>query len=297
MQNNRNFEFDIKHFHLNGLNLGIATDIGPRILYLYTKDKPEINLFGILPDVGEKTDAGFWKIFGGHRLWSAPEEKTRTYSLDNKPVKLEVKRDRITIISNPEFNNSLQKEITIQTIPSEHQILVIHTIKNIGIKPIQLACWAISVMKINGFAIIPFKPFNNPNKLLADRKIVLWPYSKLSDERLIMTDEYIFVKQIPNSKHPFKMGTIPNPSWIAYYVDGMAFIKKLNCENGTYPDMGCGVEIYTNDKMLELESLGPLKNIEPNKSIHHDEIWQVLNVGILTPDVKSIHHKLEKLIN
>jgi len=144
--------FKTNFFYLDNFVIGVPTEIGPRILYLASKEKPEFNLFGVLPEAGIQTSEGFWRIYGGHRLWSSPEVKPRSYSLDDKPVKIEAEKETITVYGNPETANSIQKTITI--MPHQRGLQVLHTIKNIGRWPINLACWALSVMRPGGFAII-----------------------------------------------------------------------------------------------------------------------------------------------
>ncbi|MDH5688802.1 MAG: hypothetical protein OEZ48_13195, partial [Candidatus Bathyarchaeota archaeon] len=80
-----------KLIRLNNMLVGIATDIGPRILYLASTERRDFNLFGVLPQAGIQTPEGFWRIYGGHRFWSSPEAKPRSYSIDDKPVKMEVR--------------------------------------------------------------------------------------------------------------------------------------------------------------------------------------------------------------
>ncbi|MCX7999556.1 MAG: TetR/AcrR family transcriptional regulator [Leptospiraceae bacterium] len=46
-------------------------------------------------------------------------------------------------------------------------------------------------------------------------------------------------------------------------------------DGAVYPDGGASVEIYTNNRMLELESLGPLTLLEPGESVEHVEIWRL----------------------
>lgn len=289
--------FNTKLILLNNLIVGIATDIGPRILYVASTKRSEFNLFGVLPEAGVQTPEGFWRIYGGHRLWSSPEAKPRSYSMDDRPVKIEVGKDSVTIYGNPEVENSIQKEITIKPF-RENGIQVIHTIKNIGRWPIQLGCWALSAMRQNGFAIMPLKSSKvDKEGLLPDRHISLWPYTDLSDERAIFTNGYIFVKQNPEIENPFKIGTMANPMWTAYWVDGMAFVKQFSQEEGEYPDFDCSVEIYTNANMLELETVGPLKTMNPSGYIQHTEVWNIFDVGKLTPEPDSIKEKLEVLLN
>jgi len=288
--------FKTKFFFFDKIIIGIPTEIGPRILYLASKEKPEFNLFGVLPEIGMRTSEGLWRIYGGHRLWSSPEAKPRSYSLDNKPVRIEAEGETVTVHGNPETANSVQKSVTIMPY-TEGSIQVIHTIKNIGRWPIKLACWGLSVMRPEGFAIIPFQPLKvDEEGLLPDRHLTFWPYTDLSDERLIFTDEFIFVKQDPKTENPVKIGTMANPSWTAYWTDRTLFVKEFERKEGEYPDFGCNVEVYTNAKMLELETLSPLQVLEPNCTIKHTEIWKIFNVGELTPSSEKIRRKVEPLL-
>jgi len=289
--------FRTKFFSLGGFIIGIPTEIGPRILYLASNEKPKFNVFAILAEMGMQTSEGFWRIYGGHRLWSSPEAKPRSYSLDDKPVKIEANGEAVTIYGNPESENSVQKTIAIMPHP-EGGIRVIHAIKNIGRWPIKLACWALSVMRPKGFAIVPiYSSKIDEEGLLPDRHITVWPYTDLSDKRLKFTKNFIFVKQDPEFKTPLKIGAIANPTWTAYWVEGTAFVKKFQRKEGEHPDFGCNVEVYTNADMLELETLGPLKTLEPNSTIKHVEIWRILNVGELTPTPEKIKRKIEPLLS
>jgi len=286
--------FNVKRVTINNLILGIATEIGPRILYLAGDENPDFNLFGVLPEFGVQTSEGLMRIYGGHRLWSSPEQMPRSYSRDDNPVKVKVNGESITVYGNPENENSIQKKITLRPF-SDNGIQVIHIIQNIGRWPIQLSCWALSLMRQSGFAIIPLKPSKADKEgLLPDRHISLWPYTNISDKRIKFTEDYIFVIQDPKLKNPIKIGTMANPSWIAYWVNGMMFVKVFSCEDSEYTDFGCNVEVYTNADMLELETLGPLKLLNPSKCIQHTEIWKVFKVGKLTPDIYDIRQKLLK---
>ncbi len=288
--------FKVKVALIGDLLIGAAYEIGPRILYLASSKKPELNLFGILPDVGVQTSEGFWRIYGGHRLWSSPEAKPRSYSLDDKPVRVELNTDTLTVYGNPEENNFIQKEIAIKANPSGG-VQVIHRIRNIGRWPITLACWALSVMRKEGFAIIPIKPSKvDEEGLLPDRHISIWPYTDLADKRLSFTNEYIFIRQDPKIEKPVKIGADANPEWTAYWVNGMIFMKQFHKEAGVYPDFGCNVEVYTNSAMLELETLGPLKTINPSESIQHVEVWKVFEAGEVGMTAEDIRDKIEPLL-
>ena len=283
--------FRIKELLFDNIIIGIAIDIGPRILYLADSNKPDFNLFGILPKAGSRTPKGFWKIYGGHRLWSSPEAMPRSYSIDDQPIKIEKKGRGVLILGNPEGENSIRKEIEIKPY-AKSGIEVIHRIQNIGKQSLKLGCWALSVMRQGGFAVIPFKPVKLG--LLPDRSISVWPYTDLSDKRLILQDRHMFIRQQPLAKKPIKIGTIASPSWTAYYVLGTLFIKTFHKEKGEYPDFGCNVEVYTNSDMLELETLSPLKTLAPAEYVQHTEIWNIFEVGELTQDSDMVEEKLSK---
>jgi hypothetical protein len=42
-----------------------------------------------------------------------------------------------------------------------------------------------------------------------------------------------------------------------------------------YEDYGCNSELYTNHLFTELESLGPVINLQPGEDIVHTETWEV----------------------
>ena len=288
--------FSTRLFFLNDVIAGVATDIGPRILFVASKDRPEFNLFGVLPEAGGPTSEGFWRIYGGHRFWSSPEVKPRAYSMDDKPVKITTGEDRITIYGNPEVKNSTLKRIAIRA-SSANSIEVVHTITNIGRWPIRLGCWALSVMRKDGFAIIPMKPSKvDEEGLLPDRRVTFWPYTDLSDERLTFADGYIFMRQSTEAENPCKIGAMANPNWAAYWVDGMGFVKQFTQSEGEYPDFGCTVEVYTNQDMLELETLGPLRTVNPSETIEHTEVWKIIDVGELSAEPESIEERLDPLL-
>ncbi len=279
-----------KEFVMGNLILGIAQDIGPRIMGLTVKDRPEENLFASLPDAGVKTPDGFWHIYGGHRLWSSPEAMPRSYSADDKPVRVEEKKGCLHIYGNTEIQNNIQKEIQIRPV-NNYSVEVVHRIENIGRWPVRLACWALSVMKPGGFAVIPVKA--GGEGLLPDRHLTLWPYTDLSDRRLVMEKDFIFLKQDIKSKTPVKIGAMANPFWIAYWVDGLLFIKSFVQVKGEYPDFNCSVEAYTNSEMLELETVGVLKTLNPDSVTEHREVWTVKKVPGLLPSQADVEEKVD----
>ena len=58
-----------------------------------------------------------------------------------------------------------------------------------------------------------------------------------------------------------------------------------------YPDNNCNVEMYCNDKIVELESLGALTRLNPGVSLQHMEVWDV------SSDIDYLLNGVQKLLN
>ena len=62
-------------------------------------------------------------------------------------------------------------------------------------------------------------------------------------------------------------------------------------------DGGCSFETYTNDSMIEVESLSELKTVKPGETVTHTESWALCKrpCDIDFKNDKSIDNMLEKL--
>ena len=70
--------------------LVVTLDVGPRVISYRLPDGFNVlkNYDSMMGGTGEAE----WQIRGGHRFWLAPEDLTRTYFPDNRPVKWEADR-------------------------------------------------------------------------------------------------------------------------------------------------------------------------------------------------------------
>jgi hypothetical protein len=183
---------------------------------------------------------GSWKLYGGHRLWTSPEELPRTYYPDNEEVGYEIIPDGVILRPPVENWTSIQKEIKI--VFDQDKVHVNHGIRNVGAWPIELAPWALSVMKTGGVAIVPHA--RRQTGLLPNRTISLWPYCNMADSRLNWGEKYISVKQCTETEDPFKLGTNNEEGWVSYHVDGVLFRKQHHHDvHAVYPDNGSSLEI------------------------------------------------------
>ena len=159
--------------------------------------------------------------------------------------------------------------------PDDANMQVKMQVKNISDKNKEFAIWALSVCDRDGTLIIPMN--TNDTGLLANRIISVWPYTDMSNDRIYWGKKYVTLRQDKQYTQPIKLGFDLNCG-MAYYVKADEILyKKFNTNhpNGTYPDGGCSFETYTNENMLEFETLGELKTVAPNETSSHTEHWSL----------------------
>ncbi|MHB0936830.1 MAG: hypothetical protein ACYDCO_18005 [Armatimonadota bacterium] len=275
----------------------IATlDVGPRIIRFGAVDGP--NVMKNYPEQLGGTGESEWMIRGGHRFWHAPEAKPRTYSLDNSPVEL-TELDEFSLRLTPpiEADNGIHKQIEITMGAEDNIVVLTHRLTNIGPWSIELAPWALTVMDAGGTCIVGL-PEKRPHTevLTPDFPLVLWPYTDLRDQRLDLGTQYITLKQDVN-KGPTKYGMANMLGWAAYLVHGCLFVKYFDYDpTAIYPDFDCNFETFTNQDMLEVESLGPLTLLEPGDTVEHDETWRLFTEVPPISDEASIAQTIRPLV-
>ena len=67
----------------------------------------------------------------------------------------------------------------------------------------------------------------------------------------------------------------PTP-WAGYHNGSTLFVKRFEFDkNATYPDRGSNIEIFANEEILELETLGPLTKLKPGGTLEWIEEWEL----------------------
>ena len=257
------------------LELIVTTDVGPRIIRLGFVGKP--NMFKEYPDMIGKTGGDEWRIYGGHRLWHSPEVMPRTYAPDNSPVQATPAGNTLKIVQPTEGTTGIQKELEIALAEQGARARILHRLRNNGPWPLELAAWCLSVMDAGGMAVVPHPVKATLDKLLPNWCLTLWPYTDMNDPRVDWGTRYIRLRQVPGTQ-PFKIGLSNNEGWGAYLNRGQMFLKRFDyVEGATYPDFGASMEVYTNADMLELETVGPLRVLQPGAEIEHVELWSLFD--------------------
>ena len=222
------------------------------------------------------TPYGDYHFHGGHRLWHAPEAMPRSYIPDDGEISITDLSDGVILEGKTEPGTSIRKQIEIHLAADKPSATLTHTLINDGLWPVELAAWAITQFHLGGTVILPM-PIGNadPAGLLHNRQFSLWPYARINDPRLILDDRFVMFKA-DAALPPFKLGYFNSLGWIAYWIDGVLFRKTFDVHAGlSHPDNNCNAEIYCNDQFVELESLAPLKTLDPGASVIHMETWDI----------------------
>jgi len=279
------------------IELVVTGDVGPRVIRLAAAGGS--NLFKEFDDMMGLTGGDEWRIYGGHRLWHAPEAKPRTYWPDNDPVDVRETKTGLRTIQQTEAATGIQKQMDIALDGSNPHVTVTHRLINRGPWPVTLAPWALSVMAPGGRAIMPQAPYvSHEETLLPARPVVLWPYTNMADKRWTWGRKFIQLRQDSKAALPQKVGIGLEDGWAAYYLRRQVFIKRFRHETkAVYPDFGCSFETFTNADMLEVETLGPLVTLEPGQSVRHVEHWFVFDGVDLGRTESSLEAALAPLLD
>lgn len=269
----------------------VTVDVGPRIIrYGFPGGE---NILGELPEVSIETELGAWKPWGGHRLWTAPEANPRSYVPDNSPVEYRCDNEQtIHLIQRVEQATGIRKEMTVLLDAEGSGLTVEHKLTNRNLWPIEVAPWAITIMNGGGTAILPQEPYRSWEEyLLPARPLVLWHYTDLSDPRWTIGPKFIRLRTDERLKQPQKIGIMNKQGWAGYHRRGLLFLKHAAYEEGArYPDYGCNTEIYTSGSTIEVETLSPLRRLEPDESAAHVERWALLwevEIGSLETEIEQ----------
>ncbi len=265
---------DYRHFgkclfvESGNITLGIPLEFGIRIIYLSYQGGD--NLFFEQPkDMKElSTDEG-WRVFGGHRLWVAPESP-KNYKPELQPITYELKDNTIILTQNNDDWLNVQKSLEI-TFEGDNLVKLNHVIKNTDTKTKTFSPWSISSMAGGGVEYIPLKYRDNGYNPL--HRFSTWDYTSLGDDRAEYSRELIKLSHRANSKK-YKIG-VGHPNGPVKYVNkGVVFEIIYDVFNDkVYPDGDVSFETFMCDYMVEIESLSPLYEVKPNESVCHQEKW------------------------
>lgn len=257
----------------------ITLDVGPRILSFAPVDGQ--NVFKVFDNQLGGTEEELWQSRGGHRLWLAPESFPFSYYPDNSPVDYTIyPNGSVTIIAPDEMPQGFSKQIDISLDPEKARVRLVHRLVNVVDETQEVAAWMLSVMAPGGFAIVPqpqmrSHPGLGPGDFTPNRSLVLWPFTDLSDSRFHLGPQYWTLQQ-DESKSATKIGFNGPISWAGYFNNGTLFVKRFEIKSdNVHPDRNSALELFANEEILEVETLGPLTKLKPGGTLEVVEEWEL----------------------
>lgn len=254
------------------VELIVTLEVGPRVIRCGFVGGP--NEFVEHPEEMGHKGGGPYLSYGGHRLWVAPEVEAITLQPDNEAVEVKTEGKTAIFTAKPD-RWYVQKELRIAALGSG-AFRIEHRLYNVGGHPLELTSWALTQLAPGGEAVFPMPAFKaHTEEVLPDRPMALWGYTDLSDPRWTWSQGLGRLRQDPN-RGPQKIGMFCPQGWAAYANHGNVWVKAFDAVlGGDYADFGCNFETFTNQKMLELESLGEVTVVDAGDYAGHVERWQL----------------------
>ena len=277
------------------IKLIITADVGPRIMYCGPADK-DVNVFHQRNGQQGSVNAKEWMIYGGHRLWHSPQEGFRPNQPDNSPVPYIIHKNSVEMNVPEEIQTKIQKSLFISMADDEPRVIIRHCIHNRGLWPIKLSTWGMSCMCEDGLTILPVPQEQTPD-YYPNFSITYWPWTKPNDSRFVIGEKYMTLRQDPQNKQWFKIAYRNTENWGAYLYSGYLFVKLYSLErNAEYPDFNSSFAVYTDNDMVELETMGPLKLVNPGEYTEHTDEWYLRRDIPFPADEKAIEETIAKQV-
>ena len=235
------------------------------------------NLFAETPTASWDGGHGTYELLGGHRLWFAPESDDCSVP-DGTGLTLSAIPDAtgpaVRLTGAVEAPSGLRKAVEVRLDPHSAAMSLRHVLTNEGPHTLQIAPWPITQLRLGGVAVVPLPPGGEEPSRRPNQLMVLWPYASGTDERLRIGDHWLTVSARPD--RPMKVGCLSSTGTAGYLRDGLLVVLRFDPARGSvHPDLGCNLEVYSDDRTIELESLGPLGTLKRGDSVTHDERWEI----------------------
>lgn len=224
-----------------------------------------------------KPDSGTWANFGGDKCWPAPQSDWPKVFGHEWPPPAAFDASSFEAMMTDAglmFKSPLDSAWGIQVVrhveldAAAPVMRVRNEFRKVGGKPVRMAVWTIA--QLNDPACVAIE-------LPVESKFVGGFTKLMKDEPAEMADNGRVLTFV---RHPTKFVKIGSNAAGVVWV-GPASVVRMKSEvvPGEYPDGGCSVEVYTNpgeQKYVELETLGPLVNLEAGQTMEHTTTYTVL---------------------
>ncbi|MGZ8514813.1 MAG: hypothetical protein ACXWXA_07190, partial [Candidatus Limnocylindrales bacterium] len=202
----------------------VLATAGPRIVRLGLTGSSR-NVLAETPDAGWETPYGRYELFGGHRLWFAPEDPDRVAVPDGTGLALEREPDGVRLTGAAEGPTGLVRSMTLRLARGNAGLTVRHELCNASDAPVELAPWAITQLPLGGIVLMPQPAATSGHDVRPNRTLVLWPYSSWEDPRFRPRDGLLTLEAQAGPR--LKLGYLNEAGWVGYVRDGIVLVRRF----------------------------------------------------------------------
>lgn len=284
----------------------LVAEVGPRVVELRRRGGD--NLFFLRDaELGGRCEP-VWRMRGGWRLWVAPERYATTYALDNTPcVVTRAGPATLAVSGPPQPAASVRKTVRVTMDAVRPRIVVESRIANVGAAPVTLAPWTLAALRPGGRAFVPLD-VGSPEAFDEIRRVILWSYTRIDDPRYRFGDALVAVDHaiVANGPRPTtiapgrtsdesKIGVDSRAGWAAYLSGTTLLVTRASVESGARADGGATLEVYSSREFIELEHLGPLRELGGGDEAVLQEDWWIFGDVTLPPSEDGLDAVTEAL--
>lgn len=258
-----------------GVEIGAALEFGIRIVHVSCEGME--NLYYEQPtDRSDNftTEEG-WILYGGHRMWLAPES-SRSYYPDNTPISYTLLADGVLLEQGEDPWKKEKKSLQIRFL-EDGGVELLHSFRNTSDDTVVGTSWGINTLDSGGTAKINFscgtRGGYNPKRVVS-----LWSDTNLHDPRLTFDRESLTATHMDIEDY-LKLGLYSNPGNAVFQNKGQELTITFDAQPmEAYMDGGCNFELYMCRKFTELETLGTRTEIRPGECACHGEVWHLKKI-------------------
>ncbi len=184
---------------------------------------------------------------------------------------------RVRMTSQVDKSTRLQLIRDFELNSKTSELKITQTIKNLGVKPQKLCFWSRTFAAGGGICIVPI---SNPNRFpkgyisYGDGNVM--QYAPESDENIKIVDNHLLILG-PTKASKFVFDS--DKGWLGYICkDNLLFVKtylyKKNYEYGEMTAVPLSI-FYKDNKLAEIEPIGPWEWIKPNGKSSFSETWHL----------------------
>jgi hypothetical protein len=224
-----------------------------------------------------KPNSGIWANFGGDKCWPAPQsdwprvlghEWPPPAAFDASPFEVSVTDAGLMLKSpvDPAWGIQVVRHVELDSAAPAMRVRT--EFRKASGKPARVAIWTIAQFQ---------DPARVAIELPSESKFTGGYKNLIKDDPAEST---VNGRLLTFARDPHKFVKIGSDAQSIVWV-GPTSVVRMQSEllPGDYPDGGCSIEVYTNpgeQKYVELETLGPLVNLEAGQIIEHTTTYTVL---------------------